>query len=436
MLSSVARTCRASPLARNALAAPSRPFAAPSSIARRSVTTDAASSHAERENVPKDDDTPFEVKLSDESFETYELDPPPYTLEVTKRMLKQMYYDMASIRRMEMAADSLYKQKKIRGFCHLSTGQEAVAAGIEHAITKEDSVITAYRCHGFALMRGGTVKSIIGELLGRREGIAYGKGGSMHMFATGFYGGNGIVGAQVPVGAGLGFANQYLGKDNATICLYGDGASNQGQVFEAFNMAKLWNLPVLFGCENNKYGMGTAANRAAALTDYYKRGQYIPGLKVNGMDVLAVKAAVQYGKQYTVAGNGPLVLEYVTYRYGGHSMSDPGTTYRVSDGPPVSSCDRLKPLQTREEIQRMRSTNDPIAGLKQKLLDWGVTSEEELKAIDKEARAYVDAEVAEAEKMAAPEPTAKILFEDIYVRGSEPDFMRGRVPEENHYYDK
>jgi pyruvate dehydrogenase E1 component alpha subunit len=163
--------------------------------------------------------------------------------------------------------------------------------------------------------------------------------------------------------------------------------------------------------------MGTAANRAAALTEYYKRGQYIPGLKVNGMDILAVKAAVEYSKAYTTAGHGPLVLEYVTYRYGGHSMSDPGTTYR-----------------TREEIQRMRSTNDPIAGLKQKLLDWEVTSEEELKAIDKEARAYVDGEVAEAEKMAPPEASERNLFEDIYVRGSEPEFMRGRVPEENFYY--
>ena len=168
---------------------------------------------------------------------------------------------------------------------------------------------------------------------------------------------------------------------------------------------------------DNKYGMGTAANRAAAMTEYYKRGQYIPGLKVNGMDVLAVKAAVEHGKTHTVAGHGPLVLEYVTYRYGGHSMSDPGTTYR-----------------TREEIQRMRSTNDPIAGLKQKLLDWEVVTEDELKAIDRDARAHVDAEVAEAEKMEPPEPTPKILYEDIYVRGSEPLFLRGRVPEENFYY--
>lgn len=163
--------------------------------------------------------------------------------------------------------------------------------------------------------------------------------------------------------------------------------------------------------------MGTSAARAAANTDYYKRGQYIPGLKVNGMDVLAVKAAVQYGKQWTVSGKGPLVLEYVTYRYGGHSMSDPGTTYR-----------------TREEIQRMRSTADAIAGLKQKLIDWGVTAEDELKGIDKAAREAVDKEVAEAEAMAVPDGTPEVLFEDIYVRGSEPAFLRGRTPEENFYY--
>ncbi|KAI0180118.1 dehydrogenase E1 component-domain-containing protein [Hypoxylon sp. FL1284] len=383
----------------------------------RTVTTNAASSHADKSAVPDADDKPFQVTLSDESFETYELDPPPYTVDVTKKELRQMYYDMVVVRQMEMAADRLYKEKKIRGFCHLSTGQEAVSVGIEHALTKEDDIITAYRCHGFALMRGGSVRSIIGELLGRREGIAYGKGGSMHMFTKGFYGGNGIVGAQVPVGSGLAFAHKYTNSKKAAVILYGDGASNQGQVFEAFNMAKLWNLPALFGCENNKYGMGTAAARSSALTDYYKRGQYIPGLKVNGMDVLAVKAAVKYGKDWTVAENGPLVLEYVTYRYGGHSMSDPGTTYR-----------------TREEIQRMRSTNDPIAGLKQKILDWEVCSEDELKSIDKDARKHVNEEVAVAEAMAVPETTPQILYEDIYVRGTEPQFMRGRTPDENFYF--
>ncbi|KAK4138315.1 hypothetical protein BT67DRAFT_393596 [Trichocladium antarcticum] len=386
--------------------------------ARRTVTTNAASAQVDKSSIPESDDEPFQVRLSDESFETYELDPPPYTLEVTKKELKQMYKDMVVVRQMEMAADRLYKEKKIRGFCHLSTGQEAVAVGIEHAITKADDVITSYRCHGFAYMRGGTVRSIIGELLGRREGIAYGKGGSMHMFTKGFFGGNGIVGAQVPVGAGLAFAQKYNDTKNATIVLYGDGASNQGQVFEAFNMAKLWKLPALFGCENNKYGMGTSAARSSALTDYYKRGQYIPGLKVNGMDVLAVKAAVQYGKQWTQEDNGPLVLEYVTYRYGGHSMSDPGTTYR-----------------TREEIQRMRSTNDPIAGLKQHILEWGVAAEDELKGIDKNARSYVNEEVEAAEAMAAPESIPKILYEDIYVKGSEPQFIRGRINEENFYFN-
>ncbi|KAK4169298.1 dehydrogenase E1 component-domain-containing protein [Cladorrhinum sp. PSN259] len=410
-----ARITRALPATR--AAAPRTAVVAPSaSLARRSVTTDAASAYLEKP-IPQSEDEPFQVTLSDESFETYELDPPPYTLDVTKKELKQIYKDMVVVRQMEMAADRLYKEKKIRGFCHLSVGQEAVAVGIEHAISKEDDVITSYRCHGFAYMRGGTVRSIIGELLGRREGIAYGKGGSMHMFAKGFYGGNGIVGAQVPVGAGLAFAQKYTGGKKATVILYGDGASNQGQVFEAFNMAKLWKLPALFGCENNKYGMGTSAARSSALTDYYKRGQYIPGLKVNGMDVLAVKAAVQYGKQWTEEDNGPMVLEYVTYRYGGHSMSDPGTTYR-----------------TREEIQRMRSTNDPIAGLKQHILEWGVAQEDELKAIDKEARSHVNEEVAAAEAMAHPEATPKILFEDIYVKGTEPEFIRGRTPDENFYF--
>ena len=165
--------------------------------------------------------------------------------------------------------------------------------------------------------------------------------------------------------------------------------------------------------------MGTSAARSSALTDYYKRGQYIPGLKVNGMDVLAVKAAVKYGKEFTAADKGPMVLEYVTYRYGGHSMSDPGTTYR-----------------TREEIQRMRSTNDPIAGLKQKILDWEITTEDELKKIDKEARSHVNEEVAAAEAMAVPEAKASILFEDIYVKGSEPSYIRGRTPEENHYFQQ
>jgi pyruvate dehydrogenase E1 component alpha subunit len=197
-----------------------------------------------------DDDTPFAIPISSECFETYDLDPPPFTLSVTKNELKRFYYDMWRIRRMELSADRLYKERKVRGFCHLSVGQEAVAVGIENAITRDDKLITAYRCHGNALMRGGTVKQIIGEILGRRNGLNYGKGGSVHMYFKNMFGGNGIVGAQVPVGAGIAFAQQYNNTGNITVSLYGDGAANQGQVFEAYNLAKLWNLPVLFGCES------------------------------------------------------------------------------------------------------------------------------------------------------------------------------------------
>ena len=359
------------------------------------------------------------ITLPEHSFETYKLDPPASEVQLTNEELLQMYKDMTIVRRLEMAADALYKAKKIRGFCHLSIGQEAVAVGIEHAITKLDSVITSYRCHGFVYMRGASVKSILGELMGRRIGISHGKGGSMHMFTKGFYGGNGIVGAQVPVGAGLAFAHKYRGEDAATITLYGDGASNQGQVFEAFNMAKLWNLPCIFACENNKYGMGTSAARSSALTDYYKRGQYIPGLKINGMDVVAVYQGTKFAKEWTSSGKGPIVLEFETYRYGGHSMSDPGTTYR-----------------TRAEIQHMRSDSDPISGLKNRLLSLNISTEEELKKVDKEARAYVDKEVAEAEAAPPPEAEPKILFEDVYVPGTEIPVLRGRISQENWSFTK
>ena len=269
------------------------------------------------------------IELPASSYEGYNLEVPALSFETEKETLLKMYKDMIIIRRMEMAADALYKSKKIRGFCHLSVGQEAIAVGIENAITPTDTVITSYRCHGFAFMRGASVKSVLAELMGRRSGIANGKGGSMHMFTNGFYGGNGIVGAQVPLGAGLAFSHKYKNDKAVTFDLYGDGASNQGQVFEAYNMAKLWNLPVIFACENNKYGMGTSAARSSAMTEYYKRGQYIPGLKINGMDVLATYQASKFAKDWASQGNGPLVLEYETYRYGGHSMSDPGTTYRA-----------------------------------------------------------------------------------------------------------
>lgn len=359
------------------------------------------------------------IELPEKSFEGYLVDIPSLTYQTSKSSLLQMYKDMIIIRRMEMACDALYKAKKIRGFCHLSVGQEAIAVGVENAITKLDSVITSYRCHGFTYMRGASVKSVLAELMGRREGVSFGKGGSMHLYAPGFYGGNGIVGAQVPLGTGLAFAHQYKNEDACSFTLYGDGASNQGQVFESFNMAKLFNLPVVYCCENNKYGMGTAASRSSAMTEYYKRGQYIPGIKVNGMDVLAVYQASKFAKDWCVSGKGPLLLEFETYRYGGHSMSDPGTTYR-----------------TREEIQNMRSKNDPIAGLKMHLTELGIATESEVKAYDKAARKYVDEQVALADKAAPPEPKLSILFEDVYVKGTEIPILRGRIQEDTWDFEK
>lgn len=359
------------------------------------------------------------IDLPEHSFEGYMLDPPSLQYETEKGTLLQMYKDMVSIRRMEMAADALYKAKKIRGFCHLSVGQEAIAVGIENAITTGDDIITSYRCHGFTFMRGASVNECLAELMGRRSGVSYGKGGSMHMYTNGFYGGNGIVGAQVPLGAGLAFAHQYKENGKCTWALYGDGAANQGQVFEAYNMAKLWNLPCIFTCENNKYGMGTSASRSSAMTEYYKRGQYIPGLKVNGMDILAVYQAAKFAKDWTAQDNGPLVIEFETYRYGGHSMSDPGTTYR-----------------TREEVQNMRSKNDPIAGLKAHLLEYNIATEEEIKAFDKAARTYVDEQVKLADASPPPEAKMDILFEDVYVPGSEVPVLRGRIRDDSWSFEK
>jgi pyruvate dehydrogenase E1 component alpha subunit len=367
------------------------------------------------QDLPSDKSAPFTVKLHADSFRTYNCDAPELEVQVASDELMNMYKTMQTMRRMEMAADALYKAKLIRGFCHLATGQEAVSVGLEAGISPKDLVITAYRCHPFAVLRGGTIKGVIGELLGRQAGMSNGKGGSMHIFTPTFFGGNGIVGAQVPVGAGLAFAQKYMEQKQATFAMYGDGASNQGQVFEAFNMAKLWDLPCVFVCENNKYGMGTSAERSSSNPEFFTRGDKIPGLQVNGMDIIAVKQAAKWSRDWVTSGKGPLILEFVTYRYGGHSMSDPGTTYR-----------------TREEVQRMRSTQDPIRGLQYYLEEWGVATEQELKAMDKEAKAEVDKAVEEAK--ASPEPDVKDLWTDIYYQGTAPPYMRGREREEVHYY--
>ncbi|KAJ3075040.1 alpha subunit of pyruvate dehydrogenase [Quaeritorhiza haematococci] len=398
---------------------PVKPSSASAAVALRSTAnffsiTSKAKAAVADEAVKSEGDA-FTFKLAENSFATHNCETPALMTTVTKEELLEMYKNMVAIRRIETASDQMYKQKLIRGFCHLSSGQEGVAAGMEAAITKDDSVITAYRCHGFTYVRGASATAILAELTGRTAGCSKGKGGSMHMFAHEFYGGNGIVGAQVPIGAGIALAQKYLNKKAMTFALYGDGAANQGQVFEAYNMAKLWTLPVVFVCENNMYGMGTSAHRAAASTKYFTRGDYIPGLRVNGMDVLAVREGCKYAREWTLSGKGPLVMEMVTYRYGGHSMSDPGTTYR-----------------TREEIQHMRSTNDPIIGLKMKLMENGVATEEELKAIDKEIRTMVDQATNEAKT--SPEPSMDELYTDVYVPGTEPTFIRGCANDEGRSF--
>ena len=232
---------------------------------------------------------------------------------------------------------------------------------------------------------------MLAELFGREGGHAKRTGGSMHVYTPNFFGGNGIVGAQVPLGTGLAFAQKYLKTNHATFTLYGDGASNQGQVFESFNMAKLWNLPNVFICENNKYGMGTSAERSSMNTQFYTRGDVIPGIQVNAMDVLSVKRGTEFAREYTLSGKGPLLMELVTYRYGGHSLSDPGTTFR-----------------TREDIQKIRISTDPLQGLKNHIIEWGVMEESELKKVDKAAKELVD-KVLEAAKN-SPEPPVEALI--------------------------
>ncbi|XP_060183971.1 pyruvate dehydrogenase E1 component subunit alpha, mitochondrial-like isoform X2 [Lycium barbarum] len=318
-------------------------------------------------------------------FTPHKIDPPSRAVETNPKELMKFFNDMALMRRMEIAADSLYKAKLIRGFCHLYDGQEAVAIGMEAAITKKDCIITAYRDHCIFLARGGGLHESFAELMGRKDGCSKGKGSSMHFYKkeSAFYGGHGIVGAQVPLGIGLSFAQKYSKEEHVTFAMYGDGAANQGQLFEALNMAALWDLPAILVCENNHYGMGTAEWRAAKSSAYYKRGDYVPGLKVDGMDALAVKQACKFAKEH-VLKNGPIILEMDTYRYHGHSMSDPGSTYR-----------------TRDEISGIRQERDPIERIRKLILAHDIATEKELKDIEKEKRKVVDEAIAKAKVFGA-----------------------------------
>ena len=317
---------------------------------------------------------------------------------VSAAELKHFYREMLLIRRFEEKAGQLYGMGLIGGFCHLYIGQEAVVVGLEATAEEGDKRVTSYRDHGHMLACGMDPRGVMAELTGRIGGYSKGKGGSMHMFSKErhFYGGHGIVGAQVPIGAGLAFADKYLGNGRVTFTYFGDGAANQGQVYETYNMAELWMLPVIFVIENNQYAMGTSVKRSTKSTSLWQRGAAygIEGEEVDGMDVLAVRAAGARAVAHCRSGQGPYILEVKTYRYRGHSMSDPAK-YR-----------------TREEVQKMKDERDPIEQVRQMLLTGNHATEDDLKAIDKEIKDIVN-EAADFSKE-SPEPPVNELWTDVY----------------------
>ena len=323
-------------------------------------------------------------------------EPQPYS--ASKEELLQFYRDMLLIRRFEEKAGQLYGLGLIGGFCHLYIGQEAVAVGLQSALTDKDSVITGYRDHGHMLLCRIPPKDVMAELTGRAAGISKGKGGSMHMFSVEhkFYGGHGIVGAQVSLGPGRAWADKYNNDGSVCLAYFGDGAANQGQVYESFNMAELWKLPIIFVIENNQYAMGTSVNRASAEDQLYRRGESfrIPGIQVDGMDVLACRGAAETALEWVRSGKGPVILEMKTYRYRGHSMSDPAK-YR-----------------SREEVQSVREKSDPIERLKVLLGEQGI-GEDQLKSVEQEIRKVVNESADFAEQTPEPEPGE--LYTDVLV---------------------
>jgi pyruvate dehydrogenase E1 component alpha subunit len=354
-------------------------------------------------------DTVFQVT----PFETHRIDPPVAEAATDGDELHGYFTTMYTMRRMEMAADELYQRGMVRGFCHLYNGQEAVAVGIEAAVSYDDCLITAYRNHCQQLARGDSAESILSELTGRYNGCSKGKGGSMHLYKkeNNYYGGNGIVGAQVPLGAGLAFAQKYNNSGKVAITMFGDGAANQGQIYESINMSALWKLPTIFICENNRYGMGTSALRGSAQSSFYTRGDYIPGIKIDGMDVLAVREGMKFAAK-VAREQGPIYVEMDTYRYKGHSISDQGLGYRSID-----------------EINVVKTSRDPIDRVKVRLVENGWATLAELKAEEKKLRKKIDAAVKVAETSAQP-PDSE-LFADVY--SGEHVRMRGTLVSNGNY---
>jgi pyruvate dehydrogenase E1 component alpha subunit len=315
-----------------------------------------------------------------------------------KARFESIFYKMLFIRRFEQIVGSCYGEGLIGGFCHLYTGQEAVAVGTYEAIQKQDQVITAYRDHAHIILAGSDPKKVMAELFGKETGVSKGKGGSMHLFdvENQFYGGHGIVGAQVSLGTGLAFANKYNKNSQVALAFFGDGASHQGQVYESFNMAKIWNLPIIYIIENNEYAMGTSVKRSSSIQELYKKGESfgIKGIQVNGMDVFAVEKAIKEACESVRAGNGPILLEMKTYRYRGHSMSDPAK-YR-----------------TKEEVEDTKNNKDPVDNLKKYILDNKILTEEEITIIEDK----IEVEVEECVEFAknSKEPDLKELYTEVY----------------------
>jgi pyruvate dehydrogenase E1 component alpha subunit len=327
--------------------------------------------------------------------------PLPTTATIDTEEMKKSLELMLRIRRMETLCDQAYKNKKIRGFCHLYIGQEAIPAGMENILNFNDCIVTGYRDHGWHISRGGTPYEVFAEMFGHQGGCSKGKGGSMHMYnvKNNFYGGNGIVGAQVPLGAGLAWRFALENRDapkNVAVAFYGDGAANQGQIFEAMNIAALQKIPIIFACENNQFGMGTSKKRASFESDFYKRGGYIPGIKVDGMNMLAVQEGTRWAKEHCTSGKGPVVIEFDSYRYMGHSMSDPDSQYR-----------------SKSDIQNVRNTRDCIAQMKKFVVEQKILNDDEISQMEKTIKKEVDKDLLEATNGANTD--MKELYRDILI---------------------